>query len=364
MEQKIITERKRKLQPLTYAESQPLVRDLPRDTVLKALTLRLNGSVVTTFASGTPVADDQSTFDNLVSSIRVVVNGSRTVKAIRPHLAHMLQIFGTGIQGERKSSAGASASINPTVDAGFTYGTTGQITSVAETVTVFFEHVLAGNGRLTTWLNLKGAASATLELNTRAFSSLLGFGNTAPVVYSSSTLQFDITLIEAQDVDPRQPFFDFKQTYFERTYSAQVSAQREDINRGNYLSGLMLFTRDGAAGSATTATGKLASNNVLSDIALVVNGQVNIQKTTFYELQADNRSRYGVTAPNASNKSRIDGVAIMDLLANRDLNTALDVRPPKVDNLQLEFATRPSSDVSYTNPVTVGIETHEIVAPN
>lgn len=46
-----------------YSLTTPSVftRELPRDTVLKYLQLRLSGSLVTTFASGTPVADAQST---------------------------------------------------------------------------------------------------------------------------------------------------------------------------------------------------------------------------------------------------------------------------------------------------------------
>ena len=103
---KIISERQRILQPVTFAPSTTLTRDLPRDTVLKYLVLRLSGSIVTTYGSGTPVADAQSIFDNLVSRIDIVVNGSRTVKNVRPHLMNMQQLLATAQQNERKASAG------------------------------------------------------------------------------------------------------------------------------------------------------------------------------------------------------------------------------------------------------------------
>ena len=45
------------------------------------------------------------------------------------------------------------------------------------------------------------------------------------------------------------------------------------------------------------------------------------------------------------------------------MTTALDVRPPLVDQVQLEVDTRSASDVSYTNPAIVTIMTNEIVAP-
>ncbi len=361
------TERQRKLQSIVFAENNILSRDLPRDTVLKGLQFRLSGAVTTTFASGTPVADALSIFDNIIPRIDVIVNGSRVVKSVRPYLLRMQQLFVTQILAERKSSAAAAAAVgnNPTADAGFTYGTTTQLTSVAETIWLPFEHVYCelGMGREATWLNLKGVASAELRLTCAAFSTLLGFGNTAPVVFSASTLSVEIITIEAQDVPPELVFSDWKQTTKELTFSAQTSAYAIDINRGNKLSGIMLLARDGAAGSTTTATGKLRSNLAIEALSLKVNGQTDIKSTSFLSLQAENRARYGVNAPYASNVSLLDGVAHLNLLARRDISTALDCRPPMVDQVQLYIDTNDSTDVSYTSPVSVTVETQEIVLP-
>lgn len=361
--QMIRSERQRTLQGLDYAESAILSRDLPRDTILKALDVRLSGSVVTTFASGTPVADAQSTMDNLVSSFLIQVNGSRTIKSVRPHMLHMIELLAFQTEGERKGSAAAAAATlnNPTTDGGFVYGTTTQVSTAAESCTIFFEHVLAQIGREGTWLNLKGATSAFITINTKAFSSLLGFGNTAPVVFTTSTFRFDFRTLEAQDIDPRTIFADFRQTLSQFTYSSQQTSRREDLQRGNFLSGILFYCRDGAAGSATTATGKLASDKVLDTITVWLNGQLQVKSTTFFQLQAQNRRIRGINAARASGVSRFDGVAFYDFLQNGDLSTALNVQPPQVDNVQVEMATQAAASVSYTNPVEVNMDQHEIV---
>lgn len=360
-------ERQRKLQALTFAENNILSRDLPRDTVLKSIQLRLSGSVVTTFASGTPVADAQSTFDNIMPRVDIVINGSRTVKSVKPHFMRMQQLLFSQVQGERRSSAAAAAATDnyPTVDAGFTYGTTTQVTTVAETISIYFEHIWCdvGLGRESTWLNLKGVASAELRVTCASFSTLLGFGNTAPVVYTSSTFIVDVITTEAQDVDPRIMFSDWRQTTKVQQFSAQTTDYPIDINRGNKLSGLMIGTQTGAAGTATTATGKLYSNLVALKLNLKVNGQTDIKVTDFKNLQAENRTKYGVSAPMASNVSVLDGIAHMNLLARRDISTALDVSAPLVDNVQLFVDTNTASNVSYTNPCQVTIMTEEVVLP-
>lgn len=364
----IQSERQRKLQQLSFAENTILTRDLPRDTVLKHLQCRLSGSVVTTFGSGTPVADAFACFDNIIPRIDVIVNGSRTVKNVRPHLMHMQQLLSSLVQAERAASAAVAAATDnyPLADAGFPYGSTGDITTVRETVLVSFENVYARIGKDQTWLNLKGVASAEVRLTCGAFSSLLGFGNTAPVVYTSSTLKVDLITIEAQDVPANIRFMDWKQTTKEITFSAQTADFAIDINRGNKLQGLMLFTRNGAAGTATTASGKIASNLVVTDLALIVNGQNIIKKTDFKALNAENRARFGVQAPYASSTSRLEGIAYLDLLSDDgrgDLETALDVRPPRVDNVQLFVSTNTASNTSYTNPVSVTVMTEELVQP-
>jgi hypothetical protein len=359
--------RQRFLQPLSFAEGSVLSRDLPKDTILISMMLRLTGSVVTTYASGTPVAAAESAFDTLTPNIKVTIGGGRLVKSVRPHLMQIQQLLTTTVDAERSYSAAAAASAYPvTASGGFVYGTTTQVTSGRECVIISFEHVYSdiNRGRYETLLNLKGVSSAVLELTTTSFlSGLLGFGNTAPVTYSASTFQYEISLIEAQDLDANVSFSDFKQSTKDIQYSAQVTDNLVDINRGNFLSGIMLFARDGAAGSATTATGKLANTRVISDVTLYLNGSFIVQKigNGLPTLNSQNRVEFGVVAPFASSVSRLDGIGYVNLLKSKDIRSALDVRPPAVDNVQLSLST--SSATSYTNPATVTIMTDEIVPP-
>ncbi len=359
-----MAEKQRKLKTLNFAESSLLSVDLPRDTVLKGIQLRLSGSVVTTFGSGTPVADALSTFDNIINRIEVSVRGSRVVKSVRPYMMGIQQLLTTTVLGERKSSAGAAASANPTVDAGFTYGTTTQITSVAETIYLPFEQVYCdpGKGRETTWLNLQGEPSAELKLNCVALAQLLGYANTAPVVFSSSTLAVEIVTIEAQDVPEEIIFSDFKQTFKEIQFTAQNTQFAIDINRGNKLSGLQFLARDGAAGSTTTATGKLRSDLLVTNMVLKMNGQQEIKATTWFSLQAENRARYGINAPYASNVSLLTGSAHMNMLARKNVETALDVSGIS-DQPQLFIDTADSSTVTYTAGASLVIMTEEIAFP-
>jgi hypothetical protein len=359
-------DRKRYLPQTAFAPSSTLSIPLPKDTVLKGLNIRLSGSIVTTYASGTPVADAQSTFANLITRMDVIVNG-RTVKSVDPHMIQMQQLFTSVVQAERRASAGAAAATDnfPTVDQGFVYGTTGQTTTAAETVYLPFEMVYANAsaGRESTWLNLKGVASAELRLTTGAYANLLGFGNTAPVVYSASTLSIEVSTKEAQDVPVNTVFSDWKQTLKTEQVTAEVHDRLIDLNKGNHLTGLMVFVKDGAAGAAGAASGKLASNLAITKWAVKVNGQTEIQSGYFKQQQAENRALYGVNAPMASNVSRLDGVMHINFLARRDLSTALDCRAPMVDNVQLSIDTNTAANVSYTNPLTIQIMTEELYVP-
>lgn len=362
----IISERQRILQQLPFVASSTISRDLPRDTILKYLVLTLSGAIQTTFASGTPVADVDGVFDNLVSEINVVIGGSRVVKNIRPAMLNFQQLLATKIPNVKKASAAASA-LNvgqaPTADAAFVYGTTSQYTTVRESLLLPFENILAVSGRESTWLNLKGVASAEIRFATKAFTSLLGHGNTAPVSYGNSTLIIDIQTIEAQDVDAGVYFSDFKQTQRKIPLSASMSGYLIDINRGNYLQGIMLFAKDGAAGTSTTATGNLASDSMIQNIGLKLNGNIDVKVTTFNQLQDENRSKFGISAPQASNTSKLQGFAYLDLLRNGDLNTALDVRPPAVDNVQLSISTSSFDSYATANLASATIVTNEIVMP-
>jgi hypothetical protein len=356
-----VSEGKRKLRSLAFAPSSTLSLEIPTDTVVKRMNIRFSGNVVTTFGSGTPVASAFSTVDDLVSNVRLVVDGSTTIKSTRPYMQQQIQLLTTGQLGERKSSAGAAAASfnNPTADGGFSYGTTTQVTTVAESFDLMFEIPFARKeDKYVALLNLKGRSTCELVFSTRAYSALLGFGNTAPVVFSADDFDFDVTLIEDRSIPKEMPFLDYIQSLQSYQYSSSGSDFRVKLPVSQYLLALSLLTRDGAAGSATTATGKLANSNVMGKVQIAVNGTNIIQQTTFQSLQAENRARWGINAAFASNVSRFDGWAFMDLLQDGKVASALDCRKSiGVDNVELVFDLQA---VSYTNAVQIDVETHEL----
>jgi hypothetical protein len=361
----IASERSRLIGTLTFEENQSLALKLPLDTVLVGLYIRIKGSVKTTYASGTPVAKAEGAMDALINRIDVTIDGQHTVKSVTPHLLHMQALFTSGIESERFSSAGASISQFPTTSGTFAFGTTGQITSLRESVYLPFEMVYCepGMGREETYLNLKQANSAEIRFSTNAFSNILGYGNTAPVVWSDSTLQIEVWSKERQDIGPEMLFDQWKQTYKKIQISSESSDLATEIAIGNYLTGLMLFAKDGAAGSTTTATGKLASNLLVTNSEIKRNGSDTIQRYSFPALQAKNRQDYGVNASFSSGVSRLDGIVHHNFISRRDLGTAMPKMRPFVDQLNLVLDTNSSSNVSYTNPAEVTIMQEEWI-PN
>ena len=355
----------RRLPQVTFAESALVSTDLPRDTTIKSIQARISGSVTTTFASGTPVADAESILDNLVQYFQVQIDGGRIVKSVRPHLLRIQQLLTTGILGERKASAAAAAAAQPTTSQGFVYGTTTQVTTLSETINIQFEmpYCEPGTGKELTWLQLKNKTSATIKAQFKPFSSLLGFGNTAPVVYSASTLVIDYYTKEAQYVPEGLEFFDFRQTHFDESFSGETTLRAIDLNLNQRLAGIMMFCKDGAAGSATTATGKLASDLLVTNVALKKNGREELVNSTFKAIQADNITEYGVNAATAASVSLLSGIAYINLLNRKNLDTALDCSRPATDSLFLNLGTNSASNVSYTNPAIVTIMPDEIVNP-
>lgn len=351
----------RKLQSVTLTGSGPLSRDLPKDTWIKSINLSLRGSIVTTYGSGTPVSRVDGILNSLVNNIQVTLNGGRTIKSVNCHLMRMQTLFNKGLQPRRGSSAGAAEVILPTTDSTFVFGTTGQTSSVCEAGNIPFEFIwsVKEEERSLTWLKTKGASSAEIVFNQNGYNSLQSVANTAPVVYSASTLRIDISLVEAvlTPAEIEVPRFDFRQTTKEEVFSAQTDNKQIEINTDQRLAGVWFYCLDGAAGSTTTATDRLPTNNLLTTIKLSAGGAYDAFLSTFIELQDINRQQYGINAPYASNVTAIDGVAHMNFIKN-SISDALNTKG--LDSLYLYLSTGLAANVSYTNPAKVFIQVDEI----
>ncbi len=363
----IMSERSRgKLQPLTFVESSQLNRDLPLGTYLKYLLLRLHGTTITTFGSGTPVADQFGTFDNVISRIEVRLNGA-SIKSCKPYMLKIQEMITGGIRGEACASAGASAVTDdyPVTDVtSFPYGTTGQYTTVRESIVVAFENVYCRNMKEKTWLRTKGASSAELILTTNALTTgLLGYANTAPVVHTGNTFKIDIIPIEQPDTPDSQELWVWRQLTKQEAFTGAQTNWPISLPIGHYLQGVQLLCRDGAAGSTTTATGKVRNNNLVSNWNFTVGGKENrtVKAGTFHLNQAELRNRWGVTAAVATT-SQLDGSNYIDFLSDDgrgDLNTVVDVRKEVADSAFLNVDL--NSNATFTATATVDLMTDEII---
>ncbi len=361
MEPIIQTEGRRRLPTEAFLASAQISIKVPCDTAVKRMRVTFSGVVTTTFASGTPVADALSTADNLINNVSLKVDGSITLKNVRPYLQQQLQLLTSGVLAERKSSAGAAAANawnNPTADGGFAYGSTTQISTVRESFDLYFEcPFVKPEQAAATLLNLQGRSTCELVFSTGAYSALLGFGNTAPVVFSVDVFSLDVTLIENREVDKNWVGLDYIQSTQSVLHAAQGTDYRFKLPVSQFLAAVAILTKDGAAGTATTATGKVLNSNVIGKLQLALNGTRIAVDTTFAQLQSSNRSEFGINAAFASNLSRLDGYAFMNLLKNKDAGTALDCsRGNQVDNVEMVYDTQA---VSYTNSIQVTFETHE-----
>ena len=96
MQVKVSSDISRQLPSKNFDAGSTISIDVPRDSVFKYLQQRLVGAVQTTFGSGTPVADNQSTMNNLINYIDIVANGSFTIKNVTPWMMHIQQLLATG----------------------------------------------------------------------------------------------------------------------------------------------------------------------------------------------------------------------------------------------------------------------------
>lgn len=356
-------ERSRRFPIVPFISGNLASLDIPRDSIYKSFDVTLAGAVSPTY-TGTYTTDVSTTIDALIQRIDVVINGNRTVKSVRPWLCATKSLYYTAIQPERKSSAGAAALVppNPTADGGFAVPTSTQFTTVRETITIYFEDVLSTEPRSGSFLNLKGAASAEIRFNFGTYSNLEAKNNAATSIsYATGTFNIEVSTREAPDLNGT--FIDLKETTKSVNISAQVTDQAIDINRGNFVRGIWLLVRDG--GTALQPF----TNTAITGLQLVANGFFPIKQygtastQGFLKLQSENRANYGLNVAYAANVSRIDGIAYMDLLNNRNSGTALDAR--FLDNLQLLISTAAAgSGATYTtNAVSLTLQTDEYVMP-
>lgn len=360
----IQAEARRRLAPVSFSSGQLKTLDLPRDTVIKRMEVTLQGSLIATYGSGSPLFQDDF-MSKLCNRMDVVIDGQRTVKSIDFEIQRYLNnIYSGNYPRRRYGTAATLTTLQGTTE--WLYGTvaypaTTEYFWIDESVVVHFEMPLsyAYDQRMATLLNIKDVSSAECRFSFADVSNLLQFGNAATPNYSSVNLDFVCTLIENRAVPRDQQFYDFKETVKRVSYSAQVQGSLIELNRGNALAGISMMVKNGS-------TNKTLSDVAVTDTALIVNGQQIIQATKFKDLQRSNQSRYGVNDLIASSSHVSQGHAFMNLINSGRIDSALNTSVGAgVDQVQLQVSTAASTGVdpaTYTNGVELSLWQMEIAA--
>lgn len=354
----IFAETKRLLETaLAFVASSVLTINLPLDTTLKGVLIRLQGYTTYTFSSAVS-AKETSIMDNIVSRIIVEAGGSRQVKMVKPHMVQLQALYENGMSPERRASAGAAAAYqnNPTADSGFVFGTTTQSTTVVESLYLPFECIVAGVAeKSATWLDTRGLASCQLKLITGA---LAGFDRSGNGTFTVNALSFEVTTVEAPGFVQKEKL-DWKQTVDVDTLSAAVTDRKMDLPRQGRVTGISLFVIQDSSGADSTVANRYKPNQNSIDTVKIRKDGREIWSGTYRSIFSDNQTRGKMNAVYASNISRRDGWGYIPFLHDRRLGTALDVRD--ANSFELFYTTR-AADATYNiYPLEVSVQTDSLV---
>lgn len=356
----------------------PSTVQLPRDTVLKRMLIKAIISVDTTYAAGSPVTSELGIMGRICPNVELNINGNRIVKSVNPYLVRLQNILMNS--GLPRRAYGISAAAPTTSRASrewmagtVAYPATTEFLLINEAFELSFENPLGyGGSRQMSELDIRDVASADLRFTWAPISNILRDGNAASVTYGTPSVVVVPQIIENR-ARPRpqlgQIMYDYVETSFSRSYTGQSRNQQIDLQTGNFLMGVGIFCRNGDSG-------RTPQENLLTNLALRINGSTAIQGTVSHQdLQDSNVSRFGApdllgfgelnsTIASVANVHPLRGFAFMNLIRNGDWNTAINTsRQAGVDSIKIELDTPAASGTdaaTYTNPLEVTLHTHEI----
>ncbi len=372
-------EAKRALAAPVYGTA-PSSSPIPRDTVIKRITINLDLSVDATYAAGTPLVSPSGVFDRICSNIELNINGNRIIKSLRPNLIRLMNILVQGNLPRRAYSLTAAVTAPTTRRASREWlagtvaypATTGYMLH-NESVTLHCENPWGyGGSRFMSELDVRDVASADLKFSWQAISNILQDGNAASVTYGTPTVNVTPIIIEdraRQRPTPGQVLFDYVETYFSRSYTGQGRNNLIDLQVGNFIMGLGILCINGDASQT-------AQENLLTNMSLMVNGGSAVQgPISHVNMQDDNVQRFGCddqmgladfasTIASTASVHPLRGYGMMNFVRNGDWNTAINSsRAGGVDTVKLQFDTPASSGTdaaTYTNALQVILHQHDI----
>lgn len=337
---------------------------LPNDILaLAQLEFTLRGSVVATFGSGTPVAKYGSVMHSLISTINVA-RGSDAFKSGSPELFGFENALLAKNFNVIRATGAAAATDNPNADVTTVpYGTTGQNQNFNEQLTMHFAfpYAVSKEEHYATCFRTTNIPTATVQILQNPYKNILDDANTAPVVYSSDNLYLDVDIVEyvGPGAEALNLVLDYRQEENSYTYKSQVKDIIK-LPRYGLLASILMSTRDGAVGSASTATSKLLNDNVLTNIKLVKN-QENLVDSTWDKLKKQMKSSalFGVQFPKVAGVARDDGMNGIFFIKNgfKDL-VDISLEAASVANLVVD--TNSGAVIDYTNGALVRLLINQI----
>lgn len=335
---------------------------LPTDIIaLEKLECELRGYLVATYASGTPVAKYGSPMASLIQVINVS-RGSDNFKSASPEMFLFENFLLNQTPNEIRATASATLTDDPqTTVTSVPYGATTQYQNLREQLTIHFAypHTTSDQERFSTMFRTTNIAGANMEIVQNPYLSLRDDLNTAPVVYSGDVLVFDVNIVEyiGDEAEAMVLKYDYRQEEQGALYTAQTTGY-EKIPRIGLLSSIMISSRDGASGSATTATAKLLNDNVITNVKLVKN-QENLVDSNWKALKTMQKSLFKYKADKVSGVARDDGFSGIYFTRNgfKDL---IDISQGAAASLNLVLTTNTAVNVTYTQGCQVRMLVNQV----
>lgn len=274
--------------------------------------LIVDGKVVTTFASGSPAGPRRTILDSLCRYITVEADGEQVFR-LSPYMAHKIASIKKGSLLQTGSSAGASAASLVTVTqaagaAPFTYGTTGQITSVSEKYEIPRAHHLATDiaEQDSTVDDFRRCKEVAMRFEAKAFSNLLIDGNTAPVVYTLSTIAVHLYAEELTGVADNEQVQFFNNEFTESSVLFKTASEENE-----YKLKIRAATAAIYLGQFSGGTGLPPSDLVLDTVRLDVNNDYFPIDTDYVDLKNQMEMNHALQNPWVSNVCAFEGINIL-----------------------------------------------------
>lgn len=308
-----------------YTGVGSIEEDIPLDILgLVAIYIEMFGSIIATYATGTPVARRGSVMNSIISAIRVTVGGD-TFKSASPEAFRLIQMFVEGQAPTLRATAGGTATDKPMTDivngASVPHGTTTQYMNFSERLKIHIAcpYFASLAEQLSTVVRTKGHSSATIELVQQEAKNLLAVGNTAPVTYSGLSglkFRFDYEEMKEDKVGEldNKDFVAGLEKYrtVEKTdtVKGQESALEVKQNGGNgRVLGIIIKQRDGAAGSPTTDTGKIPNDNIIQEVNFYADDERYMGGGNWETLKTIQKNKFKYLDPKTNGVSEDSGVA-------------------------------------------------------